>query len=207
MIASLCLALASNAPVEPLLQEQAEPAPQAESQTNTGRFSYTWIQGDILRGDGDGFSGGPDGLRLSGAFALTKELFLFGELGHWDGEIGAVDVDTNLIGAGLGLHMPTSATTDLVFGLSLLHGDSDDSAPAWSPDGIGYGVGIGVRHAADDKLEINGGVDYRNFDDSSSLTQLHGGVVYRATKNVGITGGLSFSSEYDELSVGVRWQP
>jgi hypothetical protein len=207
MIASLCLALAPTAPAQPLLQEPSEPAPQAQAQVNSGPFSYTYIQADIIRGDGDGFSGGPDGLALSGAYALTKELFVFGGFGHLDGEIGGTDVDTSTIGAGLGLHMPASPTTDLVFGLSFLHGDSDNAAPAWSPDGTGYGLDIGLRHAADEKLELNGGVSYQDFDDSSSMTALRGGVVYHATKNVGICGGLSFSSEFDQLTLGVRWQP
>jgi len=191
------------------VQEPAQPAPRAPTQAelNSGPFSYTYIQGDIIRGDGDGFSGGPDGLALSGAYALTKELFVFGGLGHLDGEIGGTDVDSETIGAGLGLHMPASPTTDLVFGLSLLHGDSENAAPAWCPDGTGYGLDIGLRHAADEKLELNGGVSYQDFEDSSSMTALRGGLVYHATKNVGICGGLSFSNEFDQLTVGVRWQP
>jgi hypothetical protein len=207
MIATICLTLAPTLPAEPILQEPVQESAPVATHASTSPFSYTFVQGDIIRGDGDGFSGGPDGLALSGSFAVTKELFVFGGLGHLDGEIGPDDVGTNTVGAGLGFHMPTSPTTDFVVGFSLLHADSNNQAPAWSPDGVGYGVDIGLRHAADEKLELDGGIGYQDFDSSSSITALRAGLVYHATKNIGICGGLSFSSEFDQLTVGVRWQP
>jgi len=209
MIASLCLSLAPSVVGPTLAQDAAAPAPAA------GALSYTYGQLDFIRGDGDGFSDGPNGWALHGSYALKDQLFLFGGLGHQTGDVDtatkggttSANKDINSLEIGIGYHSPIDSQTDLVFGASIGHANSDSGTPNSSPDGIGYTLQGGVRHAIGDKWEIDGTVGYTDFSSSSSDTWLALGGVYRVTPNLGLCGGLMVSDSLDTFSLGIRYQP
>jgi hypothetical protein len=206
MIASLLLSLAPALPAEPLLQESAGPG--APIYASSSPFSYTYVQGDFVRGDADGFDSGPDGIDLRGSFGFQENLFVFGGLGHVSGDVGGNnDFDVNTFDVGLGYHTPVSPTTDLVVGASLLHADSDTGGPGDTSDGGGWGLQAGVRHLASEQCELDGAIGYEDYSGSSSSTWLQLGAIYRATPQLGLCISLRSSSDIDTLSLGVRYQP
>jgi long-subunit fatty acid transport protein len=202
MIASLCLSLAPSVAGPTLAQDAAAPAPVA-----AGALSYTYGQFDFIRGDGDGFNDGPNGWALHGSYALQDKLFLFGGLGHQTGEVSNANKDVNSLSIGIGYHSPIDPGTDLVFGASLAHANSESGTPNSSIDGTGYTLQGGVRHAIGDKWELDGTVGYTDFSSSSSNTWLEVGGVYRMTPNLGLCGALMVSDNIDTFSLGIRYQP
>jgi hypothetical protein len=203
MIANLCLLLAPLLGAEPLLQD----AKPSGTPAATSGLSYTYVQFDIIRGDGHGFGNGPDGIDLRGSYAFEEGLFVFGGVSHTSGDVGNSSLDVNTIGVGLGFHTALDARTDLVLGGSLLHAESDSGAPGGSADGDGYSLQAGLRHDASAQFELSGTLGFSDYDKSDSNTWIELGVVYRATPKLGLCGTLSTSDDFNALSFGLRYQP
>jgi len=218
MIASLCLVLA---PAVPAASPKQEPAPQEPAKEEPAKqepagpsspvipspFSYTFVQLDLVRGDGDGFTDGPDGIDLHGSYDLKNQLFAFGGLGLMSGEVGAADFDVNTFELGLGYHTPINPLTDFVVGGSLLYADSDSGAPGSSADDGGWSLQAGVRHNATAQFELDATLGITDYSGASSNTWLELGAVFHATPNLGICGTLMTSDDIDTLGLGIRYSP
>jgi hypothetical protein len=209
MIASLCLALApalvdqSQSQSQPQSQPQepkASAAPAKEAKTST--FSYTYVQAELVRGDADGFSDGPDGIELSGSYGLQGNLFVFGGISFLNGDVGPGDVDVDTLEIGIGYHQPLARPTDLVLGMSFLRANVDPGS-----DSNGYKLSAGVRHEASAQFELDGSVGYTDFDEGSGDVWLELGGVYRATPQLGLLATIYTSDDIDTITLGVRWHP
>ena len=223
MIASLCLVLAPAVPAQPVKQEPApqEPAKEEPAKQEPAKqepagpsspvipspFSYTWAQLDLVRGDGDGFTDGPDGIDIHGSYDLKNQLFSYGGLALMSGDDGAADNDVNTFEIGLGYHTPINALTDFVVGGSLLYADSDAGGPGSSADDGGWSLQAGVRHNATAQFELDATLGVTDFSGVSSNTWLELGAIFHATPNLGICGTLMTSDDIDTLALGVRYSP
>jgi type 1 fimbria pilin len=107
----------------------------------------------------------------------------------------------------VGLHTPVNPSTDFVADVSLMHAHSETQAPPGASDGSGYGLGVGLRHLANEQLEVNGGLLFTDFDDSDSEATLHFGLVYHASPSVGLCTNVSASDDLDTLTLGLRFTP
>ena len=205
MIASLCLALAptlvDSTQAQPQQPEPAAPKASAK-EANASTFSYTYAQLELVRGDADGFSDGPDGFEVSGSYGLQNNLFVFGGLSFLNGDVGAASVDVDTLEIGLGYHQPLARPTDLVLGMSFLRANVDPGS-----DSNGYKLSAGVRHEANAQFELDGSVGYTDFDEGSGDVWLELGGIYRATPQLGVLATLYTSDDIDTISLGVRWQP
>jgi hypothetical protein len=205
MIASLCLALAptlvDSTQAQPQQPEPAAPKASAK-EANASTFSYTYAQLELVRGDADGFSDGPDGFEISGSYGLQSNLFVFGGLSFLNGDVGAASVDVDTLEIGLGYHQPLARPTDLVLGMSFLRANVDPGS-----DSNGYKLSAGVRHEANAQFELDGSVGYTDFDEGSGDVWLELGGIYRATPQLGLLATLYTSDDIDTISLGVRWQP
>jgi len=217
MIASLCLATALAVPAQPLPQDTAkqEPAPQEPAKQETAGpsapvipspFSYTYAQIDLVRGDGEGFSDGPDGIDLHGSYALKDKLFVFGGIALLDGEVGAADIDIDTFELGLGWHTPLHPLTDFWAGASLLYSNSDSGAPGNTADAGGWGLQAGVRHNASAQFELDATLGVTDYSGVSSNTWLELGGIYHATAQLGLVGTVTTSDDFDALALGLRYQ-
>ena len=192
-------------------KEEPRPAPpkqESSKPASTSKFSYTWAEFDIIRGDGTGYGDGPNGWDIHGSYGLDAPgLFIFGGVSHLSGNIGAVSPDTNTLTIGFGIHTPINPKTDFVADLSLKQANTESGAPSWPNDGTGYGIDVGVRHMASDVLEVNGGILFTDFDNSDSETTLHFGLVYYAGQNIGLVTNVSTSDDLEALTLGIRYTP
>ena len=134
---------------------------------NFFQLGYGNVEYDDVNVDGDGFG-------LSGSFAINEDFHVFG--GY---EAAGLDfgVDATSLGAGLGWHTTLSPVVDLVASLSYQYVELD--APGvGSFDDNGLGLGVGLRFAASELLELNAGINYVDFSDSDGDTAFGVGGLY-----------------------------
>jgi len=202
LIATLCLAVAPSLVDQPQPWQEPTPTVAPGKTAKNSIFSYTYVQLNLVLGDADGFSDGPDGIDLSGSYGFDNNLFVFGGLQHLSGEVGPTDVDIDTLKIGLGYHQPIVQNTDLVLGVALMHADAD---PGSSQDG--YELRAGVRNQTTEQVELDGALGFTDFDDSDSNVFLEVGAVYRATPQLGLLATIYFSDDIDTFSIGARYQP
>ena len=129
-----------------------------------GDLSYSYVGGSFqsIEIDND-FGPDPDGdgLAVEVSFDIANNWDLLGEYGKGDLNFG---LDYDVTSFGVGYHAPFSDRVDLYAALTY---ESRDFGFA---DDSGYGIAVGVRGYASDKVELQGRVSYidiGDFDDTS----------------------------------------
>jgi Outer membrane protein beta-barrel domain len=150
-------------------------------------LGYGTLDVDDVNVDGDGFG-------IGGSFAISDMFHVFANYQAADLNF---NVDATIWNAGLGYHRGISPTMDLVASVSYEYVELD--APGFgNVDDSGLGLGVGLRYAAGEKLEFNGGIDYVDLSDSGNDTSLSLGALYDFSDafSVGVSGswGDDFSS-------------
>ena len=158
-------------------------------------FNYTYAS--LGYGSTD-FDLGPidadgDGVIANGSFEFVDSFHVFGRLALTNVDSNAIpaDVDTTQLSVGIGYSRSVSSTVDLVARLSYEEIDFDVDGPG--ADDSGYGLGVGVRFAPVQDLELNGGikrVDYSDFGDDTSL-EIGGLYSFNDMWSIGLSGEFS----------------
>lgn len=160
-------------------------AEQRTSSVRDNGFSYTYGQLAYDQWDYDD-SLDVDALTAEGAFALDEHLFLRGGLSFYDGDFDYSyyddsDVDGNRLYAGVGFHTPLVRKLDFVGSADIIYDEYETDVVVCVPfggcassdaddDDVGFELRGGVRFAATDMLELEGGLSYYDvFDDDISL--------------------------------------
>lgn len=154
---------------------------------------------DFINSDGGGFT-------LGASYAFTDSFHTFA--GYDIADLGASglvpDTDATRFRAGFGYNMGLSETVDLVAKLSYESVDLNPRGPG-SFDDSGYGLSVGVRFAATEDLELNGGikrVDYSDLGDDTGF-EIGGLYSFNETWSLGVNG--EFSDEISVYSVSGRF--
>jgi hypothetical protein len=122
-------------------------------------FDYTFLAAgygvvnfDAINADGDGFN-------LGGSYAINSDYHVF-----FDYQGASLDsgVDASSFGAGFAYNRGLSPQVDFVASLSYEYREFG------SADDTGLGVGLGLRFAASDVLELNAGIKLYNFDNNDT---------------------------------------
>lgn len=163
------------------------PAEAKEFDYNYFQLSYGNIEFDDVNVDGDGFG-------IAGSYALNRDFHVFA--GY---EAAGLDfgIDATTLGAGLGWHRTLSPVVDLVANVSYQYVELDGPG-AGNADDSGLGLGVGLRFAATDLLELDAGISHVDFSDSGSNTGLGVGGLYSFTDAFAL--GLSASWSDDSTS-------
>jgi opacity protein-like surface antigen len=164
---------------------------------NSVTVSYGQIDFDDLNADGDT-------LGINGSAAVSENFHVFASygVGEVDDGIDTLDVDT--WNAGIGYNTSLSESVDLVVGLSYEY--IDLSAPGFgSVDDNGFGVSVGLRMAASDKLEIDAGIAYVDMSDNGDNTAFGGGLLYSFTENFALGLSASFDDDVTAYNIGGRF--
>ena len=133
-------------------------------------FSYTHMDGGYTRTEIDddafGFDVDGDGFSVGGSLAATDNLHVFANFSDQD-----FDFDLNLqtLSVGAGVNWPLHADLDIVGRLAYVKSDID------GPFGIdisddGYAAGAGLRGRVLQRMELEGGFVYVNYDEGGSET-------------------------------------
>jgi len=142
-----------------LLATTAQAAPFSYTNVDVGILSTELINSDL---DGDG-------VLVRGSFAFHPSYFIIGSLS----DIGYDnDVDGFAWTVGIGGHMPINPKLDLVGRLSYVNQDLENRGN--DNDENGYMLSGMVRWLVIEKLELEGGVQHVNLDDSGNDTSLIG---------------------------------
>ena len=135
-----------------------------------------------------------DGLLVNGSYALGPKYHVFA--GYNGGNLD-FDVDVTTWGAGFGYNTSLSDRTDAYARLSY-ESIEFDVPLVGSEDDSGFGFAVGLRYAANDKLELNGGINYVDYSDFGDDTGFEAGALYSFTDSF----ALGFSGDFsDDVSV------
>jgi opacity protein-like surface antigen len=158
----------------------------ALSATASAEFDYDYLQLgygiieiDDIDVDGDGF-------KLAGSYAINSDVHVFGDFQAASLDFG---VDLTAFTAGIGYNTELSPTVDAFARLSYEYIELE--APGVpSADDNGFGLGVGLRFAATDKLELDAGIKYVDYSDSGNDTGLELAGLYDFTEafTLGLTG-------------------
>ena len=159
-------------------------------------LDYTYFEGSygqitfddaLLDVDGDGFG-------ISGSYAATDSIHLYGEYQTSELDFG---VDLDFLEAGVGYHMSISETLDFVAELGYIQVEiGAPGVPSFDEDGLTLGVAL--RGMIGDSLELNGGLDYVEFSDADGETRINVGFQYNFTES--FSAGAS-GTVWDDINV------
>lgn len=171
------------------------PAVAAAQQVTRPPLSYTYAQFEYAETEFDGADG--DGFTLSGSYELTDVWHAYASYGTADLD-GGVDVDTWAIGAGYRYAFRDDID---VYG-RLLYLSADASGPGGSADDSGLGIQVRARSRIRSEIEVEGGLQYVNLDDSDLSLQGEGRYYFSDEFSVHL--GLTLGGDADGISIGVR---
>jgi hypothetical protein len=163
-------------------------------------FGYNYLQASygtvsfddsILDVDGDG-------LGISGSYAFHPEFYVAGEYQTADMDFG---VDLNILELAVGWHTPLSDQLDFTAQLGFVNAEVETGLG--SADEDGYMIGAGLRGQLTDAVELNGGIDYIDFDDSE--TRAYAGFLFSLTEQMTVGAEANFWDDINVYQLNLRF--
>lgn len=164
-------------------------AAAAQGSATTSDMSYTFAEGGYYRLDVDEADEG-DGFFLGGSYAFGPNWFAFGQFQLL--EFDDFDVDAEGWELGVGGYWPLSDGLDGVARVAYLD-QSLEADGRGDVDDQGFLLSAGVRSRPADSLELEGALEYVNFDDGGDDTgiALDGRYFLSSQVAAGVRLGLS----------------
>jgi opacity protein-like surface antigen len=167
--------------------------------TANAEFNYNFVQASYGQIDFDDIDVDGDNVGIGLSLAITDEFHLFGGADFSDLDF---NIDATAWRAGLGYNTPISEIVDVVAQLSFQSIEIDTGFG--SADDTGFGLGVGLRIAATELVEINGGIEYVDLDDSGDNTAFTGAALFNLTERFTIGLVASFDDDVTLYSVAGR---
>jgi hypothetical protein len=197
MMNGVSRALLVTAVLLPMLSGAQE---SAATRPESSQFNYSYVElgydeteYQVGNTDVDG-----DGLTLSGSFEINDDWHAFASYGSADLDFG-IDVDTWAIGAGYAF--PLREDVDLYGRVLYLNLDADVGALGADEDGLG--LQFRIRALVTDELELEGGVQYVDIEDSDTSLQVGARYYFTDTFSAGI--GLTVAGDTDGIGINARY--
>jgi hypothetical protein len=180
-------------PTLSMAQESTKPA---KSQFN---YSYAELGYDKADFDVEGLSDTVhgDGWTLSGSAQLKDNWHVYGSYGTANLDFG-IGLDTWAIG--LGYSYPVKKDIDLYGRVLFLDSRADLGPTSAHDDGLGFQ--FRVRGRVNDKIEVEGGIQY--IDVAHSDTSLQASARYYFTRAFSAGVGLTFGGDVDGIGINAR---
>jgi hypothetical protein len=197
MMNGVSRALLVTAVLLPVLSEAQE---SATARPESSQFNYTYVE---LGYDETEYQAGNtdvdgDGLTLSGSFEINDDWHAFASYGTADLDFG-IDLDTFVIGAGYAF--PLRQDVDLYGRVLYLNLDADVGALGADEDGLE--LQFRIRALVTDELELEGGVQYVDIEDSDTSLQVGARYYFTETFSAGI--GLTIAGDTDGIGINARY--
>jgi opacity protein-like surface antigen len=125
-------------------------------------FSYNYLTLGYGNTDLDVASVDGDGFLIGGSYGFTDSIHGFAN--YEDAGLD-FDIDVTRYNLGIGYNTSVSDTVDMFARLSYEYLEFDLPLGFGSVDDDGYGLGVGLRYAAGEKVELNAGVNYVDYGD------------------------------------------
>lgn len=158
------------------------------------QLSYGNVEFDNINVDGGGFG-------LSGSYAINPHWHAFAGYEGLGLDFG---VDATTLAAGIGYNTELTPAVDLVGRLSYQYIELDSSGSG-SVDDNGLGLGVGLRFAATERLELDAGIDYVDFGDGGDDTAFSAGGLYNFTDAFSVGLGASWGDDVSSYTLGGRF--
>lgn len=152
------------------------------------------LDDNIVDVDGDGFG-------VSGSFAFSDNFHVTGEYQTAGMDFG---VDLNLLELALGYHTSLSDSLDFVAQVGYLNVEVEASGLGSSDDDA-YLAGVGVRAQLSERVELNGGLDYIDFDQGDGETRANAGFLFGLTDNFTVGAKASFWDDVNIYQLNLRF--
>jgi hypothetical protein len=147
------------------------------------------------------FSVDGDGVGIAGSFSISDNFHIVASYADLDYDF---DINEKSYDFGLGGNFSLGKNLDLVGAVTYV--SAEVSQPfLGSFDDNGYGLYVGLRGLATEKIELFGGVDYLDLSDSGSTTTVSVGAGYNFTDNFQVGGGYSNNSDGNSYTIGIRF--
>jgi len=170
----------------------AAPAAMADIDWNYAQIGYERTEIDAGGGDFDG-----DGIRLEGSYGFTGDWYVFGSYATSDIDVGSIDVDFDVLTAGVGIHSSTSNTMQYFGQLGFVDFEGDGGSES------GFLAAVGVRNEFNTQFQGKAAVEYFEPVEDSELGLLLEGL-YEFTDQFGATVDLRFSDDITRFGVNFR---
>lgn len=166
-------------------------------------LDYNYLQASYGRVDLDvaGLDVDGDGFGISGSFSVGDNFHLFGE--YQTADMGS-GVDLSFLELGGGYHTDISPNMDVYANIGYIEIEVDSPGPG-SADEDGFFVGLGLRGAVSEAVELFGGIDYIDFDDADSETRANAGFVLDLTDKFSVGLKASFWDDVDIYQLNARF--
>ena len=181
-------------PTLSMAQESAKP-------TKT-QFSYSYAELGYSKHDFD-VENAPnnidgDEFTLSGSVQLKDNWHVYGSYGTANLDFG-IDLDTWVLG--LGYSYPVGKDVDLYGRVLYLDTNADLGATSSHDNGLGFQ--FRVRGRVNEKIEVEGGLQY--LDVAHSDTSLQASARYYFTRQFSAGVGITFGGDQDGLGINARY--
>jgi len=165
--------------------------------------NYDYIQGSYGEMDFDstGFDLDGDGFGLSASFSVADNFHLFGEY-QTAGLVAGIDL--NLLELGAGYHTNISPNLDVYANLAYINVEVE-SGGFGSADEGGFSVGLGLRGMVSDAVELYGGLDFIDFDESDGELRSTAGFMLTLTESLGVGAKAALWDDINIYQLNVRW--
>ena len=147
------------------------------------------------------------GVGVSGSFQVDNNFVLGAGYSYVSNSGFGTKFEQATFAIGGAYVVPVGPNTDLQVGLDFIR----LSAEACNLIGCsrqtenGYGVGGGVRHWANENLEVNGSLGYTDIRNTGSSTTLGLGGAYWFNSNSSVLLNLAFNSDANSAGLGFRY--
>jgi opacity protein-like surface antigen len=147
-------------------------------------IGYGIIDIDDTNIDGDGFN-------LGGSYAISDTVHVSGSYQTADLDFG---IDLSTFSAGIAYNTSVSPVVDLVARLSYEYIKLE--APGFpSEDDNGFGLGVGLRFAASETIELNAGISYVDLSDGGDDTAFGVAALYNFSDAFALSLSGSWGSD------------
>lgn len=166
----------------------AAPAMAEDLSYNFVQAGYGWltIDDDFISGDIDG-----DGFNVSGSVEVGENWFIVANYASADFDFG---IDLDELGVGVGFHAPVSDRADFFTTVSYLSAEVSLSGFGTADDD-GFGIAVGLRGMASDKIELSGAISYADLGDGADGTSIDGEALYDFTDTFSAGVNLGFGED------------
>ncbi|MDX1405932.1 MAG: outer membrane beta-barrel protein [Woeseiaceae bacterium] len=165
-------------------------------------FGYTYLQAsygavsfDDSIVDVDG-----DGLGISGSWGFHPDFYAAAEYQTADMDFG---VDLNILELAVGWHTPLSEQLDFTAQLGYLEAEVESGFGSADDDGLMLGAGL--RGQLTDAVELNGGIDYIDFDQGGGETRANAGFLFNLTDTLTVGAEASFWDDINVYQLNLRF--
>ena len=167
-------------------------------------LSYNSVTASYGQIDFDDFNADGDIISIGFSAEVGESFFVFGDYAVADIEEAGISVDVDMWSAGIGYHMPMSDNVDFVSSLSYEYIDVTLPFGLGSVDDNGFGLGVGIRYAANEQIEIDAGLSYIDLSDGGDGTGVSAAFLYNFTESftLGVEG--DWTDDTTAYSVGAR---